>query len=223
MTLRRDLLAAAYKAQSGHIPSSLSCLDILDVIYRDVLEPGDRFILSKGHAALALYAVLGMLPDFAGGALPGHPEAGEGIEFTTGSLGHGLGYAAGLALGMRIAASGGRVFVVMGDGECQEGSVWEAARIVGRLQLDVVGVVDCNGTHPDRNLGERFKGYHWRTLSIDGHQAGDLLPLRYAFGPLLVLARTVKGRGVREMEADPAAWHHRAPNRGEYERMVEGL
>lgn len=220
--LRRGILTAAYLAQLGHVPSSLSILELVWCLYHDVMLPNDRFILSKGHGALALYATLGRLDDFVDGDLAGHPEFSDGIELTSGSLGHGLGVAAGMALGKSIAGELGRVFVLVGDGECQEGPIWEAVRIVSGLRLNVICIIDYNYSHPDLGIMSHFESYKWNKCNVDGH---DLVEIRRSLmdvhGPLLVKAHTVKGYGVPEMMADPQMWHHRALTREDYERMVE--
>jgi transketolase len=224
LDLRRRIVEVAYKVQAGHIASSLSCVDIIQWVYAHK-KPEDRFILSKGHAALALYAVLekqgilskGTLDRFGEGGLPGHPDRllCEGVEFSSGSLGHGLAFAAGLALGMRLKKEPGIVYVLMGDGECQEGSVWEAARLAARLELPVVAVVDNNLTH---------QGFYGSQFEILGWKQGLLTQNIGLYDlPLIVVMDTVKGKGVKRMEKDPGAWHHRQPNDQEYQEIMQEL
>jgi len=230
--LRAKLLRMHHRAGVGHIGGNLSCLDCLAILYLEIAGAQDRIVLSKGHSAGALYVALwaaGRLTDddlatFHGDAsrLPGHPPAygTPEIPFATGSLGHGVSLAAGLALGMRIRGVPGRVFCVASDGEWQEGSNWEALTFASHMRLDGLTVfVDGNGlqgfgTTRDvasaDNLAERFAGFGWEIETLDGH---DLGALREAFAapprgrPRLLLATTVKGRGVSFME-NRMEWHY---------------
>jgi len=224
--LRRRIVEMAHRAREGHVPSALSILDILYVLYTDIMGPDDQFVLSKGHGCLALYVMLadrGVIPaewldHFCepGAALQGHPEnSTPGVAFSTGSLGHGICGAVGLAYAKKVKGGSGRVFCLIGDGEAQEGSVWEALRVIDELGLDNLSViVDMN--EPERakharRLAAFFPGSVWDS---DGH---DHATLRQAFaGSMrLYLLKTVKGKGVPEMEADPRAWHHRSLGLGE--------
>jgi len=240
LEVRKDIVRMHGKGTN--VASAMSCADILTALYFQVMrirsprDPGrDRFILSKGHAAAALYSVLshkgfisrsslkGFLAD--GGRLTGHPSrsSAPGIEVSTGSLGHGLAVGAGMALMGRKNRRAWRVFVLMGDGELQEGSVWEAAALAASLRLDnVVAVVDVNGWQgygqleefmPAKSLAEKWRAFGWDAREIDGHDMDGLCRTldRAPFTkgrPSVILARTVKGRGVAEMEADPLGWHY---------------
>jgi transketolase len=229
--MRRHVVAMAASPEGTHAGGSLSCVDILAVLYFDVLrlrpeEPNwperDRFVLSKGHASAALYAALAErgfietaeLATYSrpGGRLGGHPTtAVPGVEMGTGSLGHGLSLGAGMALAARWDRRTSRTFVLLGDGELQEGSVWEAAMFAGQHRLgSLVAVVDRNhwqqsgrtedivGLEP---LADRFRAFGWDCVDVDGH---DIAALRAALSPLrpdtgppcVVIARTTKGRGV---------------------------
>jgi transketolase len=231
--------------QRGHIGSSMSLVEILRVLYDDVLryrsdDPAwrerDRLILSKGHGCLALYVLLadkGFFPIDAldtfcrrDSILGGHPEAGKvpGVEASTGSLGHGLSYGVGMALAARLQRRGSRVFVVMGDGEIQEGSVWEAAMSASKHGLsNLTAVVDYNKVQsagPTRAildlepLVDKLRAFGFATIEVDGH---DLEALRSAFGavpldankPAAVICHTVKGKGIPFAEGD-ANWHHKS-------------
>ena len=215
--LRREILDAAYQVQTGHVPSSYSILEIVYGLYNGVLLPGDEFILSKGHGALALYAVLGKLPEFIGGELPS-------LRVNTGSLGHGLAIAAGMAIAKKLDGDNGKVYCLVGDGECQEGSIWEAARIIGRLGLDVTCIVDYNGTHPGMNyLRQMFGGCGWPVREIDGYDSDDIAGLYQGGAPTCFIAKTMKGKGIAEMENDPMAWHNRKLTEAEYKRLSEAL
>jgi transketolase len=222
--IRRLVLEQAIAAGACHIGSALSIVDVLAVLYGRVLRDGDRFLLSKGHAAAALYATLqteGVLDDVVreycsdGGSLPGHPERGiPGIEMTGGSLGHGPA----IALGLALADPSRRVYCVVGDGELQEGSVWEALGLAGHLRpRNLVLVVDANGLQGlgrtdeivGLALGPRLAAFGWRVAEADGHDHAELLrALAGGAGPLAVVARTVKGYGVPFMEGE-LMWHYR--------------
>jgi len=219
----------------------MSCADILAALYFDVMDimgpddPGrDRFILSKGHAVSALYAALsikGFIGDALldsylqdGSALSGHPVKGSvpGIEVSTGSLGHGLSIGAGMAHAAKQDGAAWRTFVLMGDGECQEGSVWEAAIVASRLRLDnLVTIVDANGLQgygrvddvlPRSSLKGIFESFGWAAVEADGNDTEALVEVLSEVPitqgrPTAVVAYTVKGKGVAEME-DELGWHY---------------
>jgi transketolase len=235
--IRRIVLEQSKRAGVGHIGSALSIADVVGVLYERVLNvpspedpERDRFILSKGHAVLALYAALHLrgwlseaeLNTYCGDAtlLGVHPEhALRGIDFSTGSLGQGLSVGAGAALAARLQGSRRRVFVLVSDAECNEGSVWEAAMFAAHHRLaNLTAIVDANGqqalgytrdvldTSP---LGERWRAFGWEVCGADGHDATALeaaLSARSA-GPRLVMARTVFGHGVSYMER-LIKWHY---------------
>jgi transketolase len=234
LAVREHVLAMGAGPIGAHVGGSLSATDILVALYFDVLrvrprEPRwagrDHFVLSKGHAGAALYATLaerGFLPraelatyGCSDGRLLAHPTlAVPGVEFATGSLGHGLSLGVGLALAARRGGRDNRVFVLLGDGELQEGSVWEAAMSAAHLRLDnLTAVVDrnglqINGSTEDRMglepLRDKWRAFGWQTAAVDGHDLGALVPaLRAATTPgrpRVVIAATVKGRGVRHLE-----------------------
>ena len=232
--LRRTILDQSRRANVGHIGSCLCVVDILAALFGDVLRVSspddpdrDRFVLSKGHAALALYSVLvqkgwiseAQLNTFCGedSLLGVHPEAAlRGIDFSTGSLGHGLSMAAGAALAARMQGSDRRVYCLISDAECNEGSVWEAAMFAAHHRLGHLTVVlDWNGQQAlgrtadvldSSNLRQRWDAFGWRTAEVDGHSVDDLVRALRTAGtvdaaPLIVLARTVFGKGVSYMEA----------------------
>ncbi|MFE5810335.1 transketolase [Streptomyces sp. NBC_01232] len=229
--VREQILEMGLSEHGTHIGGSLSAADVMTLLYNEVLrlrpeEPEwadrDRFILSKGHASAALYAVLaarGFLPveelaqyGVSGGRLAGHPlRRLPGVEFPSGSLGHGLSLGVGSAVAARRQGRPSRVFVLMGDGEIQEGSVWEAAMSAAHLRLDnLVGIVDRNRLqitgHTEERMGleplaDKWRSFGWDTVEVDGH---DLDALRAVFAalpapsgrPTMVIAETVKGKGV---------------------------
>jgi transketolase len=246
--LRGEVIGMSHKAGSAHLASCLSCIDVLTAAYWHVLnidpakptsEDRDRFILSKGHAAMAIYATLahrGFLPrDLLetytkdGGKLAEHPPANllPGIEAATGSLGHGLPIANGHALAARIKGKGAsyRVFALMSDGECNEGSVWEAAMFAAAQNLEnLCVIVDYNKWQATARsnetlrlspLRDKWESFGWDAHEIDGHDVGALadalafLPNRSG-RPVAFVAHTVKGKGVSFME-DDNNWHYRAP------------
>lgn len=247
--MRIDIVRSIASAGSGHPGGSLSCIDILAVLYfggvldHDPTDPGkpdrDRFILSKGHAAPALYAALAHAGYFPveelaslrklGSRLQGHPDSNllPGVEVSTGSLGQGLSISAGVACGLKLDGSPATVFTVLGDGECQEGQVWEAAMFAAHRGLDnLVAIVDRNGLQIDGpcedvcdpgDVRAKFEAFGWDAREVDGH---DLDALRAALleakasragRPHALVARTVKGKGVSFME-NSCGWHGKAPN-----------
>jgi transketolase len=229
---RRLVLECALASGSCHIGSSLSLVDLLTVLYREVLRRDDAFLLSKGHAAAGLYSVLaragvidaGALVDGYcrdGGSFAGHPERGlPGVEITGGSLGHGLSIGVGRALAARHDRSGGRIFCLLGDGELNEGSVWEAFSLAGHLGLgNLTAIVDANGLQglgraadvlDLEPLGAKLEAFGWEARECDGHDH-DAIAAALAPGsrPVAVVARTVKGYGVDFME-DELMWHYRS-------------
>lgn len=244
---RRLVIESAIAAGSCHIGSSLSIVDVLAVLYADVLPVGGhRFLLSKGHAASALYATLatnGTLDPqevvrgycAAGGPFPGHPERGiPGVEMTGGSLGHGPAIAVGTALADRYDGSERRTFCLVGDGELNEGSVWEAIALGGHLSLaNLALIVDANGlqglgtTAQVTNLeplGPKLDAFGWHVREVDGHNHGELRSALCAPvpRPLAVIARTVKGYGVSFMEHE-LMWHYRSLAESDRERVLAEL
>lgn len=245
--LRLAALETALAGGKGHIPPAFSWADVaVALFYAGVLqvrpkEPRwserDRFILSKGHGCLTLYALLadlgfvdaGELSRFAGrgSLLPGHPDTLiPGVEACSGSLGHGLGVGAGMALAGQLDVAPWRVFVLLGDGECNEGSIWEAAMFAGHQRLhNLIAIVDRNrlgATDFTENslslepLGARFRDFGWDVVECDGHSIGSIVDLlqqaraRPDGKPFVLIANTTKGKSVPFMENSPL-WHHRMP------------
>ena len=248
--IRRHVIEMTHRAGASHVGSSLSMADLLAVLYGRVLRvdpqhpesPGrDRFILSKGHGAAGLYAVLAECGFFSrerlqqfltnGSVLVGHAnhKGVPGVEVSTGSLGHGLPMACGMALAARRDGHAHRVFVLLSDGECDEGSVWEAALFAGHHRLDnLVAIVDYNKIQSLGRvdevmrldpLGAKWLAFGWACEEIDGHDldaiAGALERVPFEPGrPSCIVAHTVKGKGVSFME-DRLLWHYRAPSADE--------
>jgi transketolase len=257
--MRRDIIEMVAAAGSGHPGGSLSAVEIVATLYTEVMnhDPArpdmperDRFVLSKGHAAPVLYAALaetGYLPREElmtlrklGSRLQGHPDMRKtpGVEVSTGSLGQGLALANGLALALRLDGNTtSTVFCLMGDGELQEGSVWEAAMAASHFRLDnVVAIVDLNGLQIDGptcdvmdlgSVGDKFAAFGWTVIACDGHSVGELYDSLMrakteAVGPVVIVARTMKGRGVSFME-NLCGWHGKAPNADEAARALAEL
>ena len=258
--MRKNIIEMLHEAGSGHPGGSLSCIDILSALYfggvmeYDPEDPKaenrDRFILAKGHAAPALYATLaqvGYIPveelktlRKLGTRLQGHPDSNlcPGVEVSTGSLGQGLSIAAGLAAGLKLEGKPQRVFTVMGDGECQEGQVWEAATFAAHQKLgNLIAIVDVNGLQIDGHVEDvcasgsvagKFAAFGWEVHEVNGHDIDQLCEVLGALKasetqqPKCVIAHTIKGKGVSFME-DQAGWHGKAPNDEETERALAEL
>lgn len=259
-TCRRDILTMIHTAGSGHPGGSLSAIDILCALYfggvlnHDARNPKwedrDRFILCKGHAAPALYAVLGEAGYFDRQEfdtlrklhtnLQGHPDAIKcpGVEVSTGSLGQGLSISCGIAKGLKLKSSASNVFALMGDGECQEGQVWEACMFASQNKLDnLVAIVDKNNLQIDGNVNDvvslgnltsKFISFGWDVAQVDGHNMkalvdvlGDLKQEK-AGKPKCLIANTIKGKGVSFMENE-ASWHGKAPSDEEFEQAMSDL
>ncbi|MGC4092885.1 MAG: FkbM family methyltransferase [Polyangiaceae bacterium] len=256
--IRRSSLRMVHHARASHIGSCFSSADVLAVLYAGVLrvDPAcpsaperDRFILSKGHAAAVLYATLAERGFFPkewlerytddGSPLAGHAvhKGVPGVEVSTGSLGHGLPIGVGMALAAQRSKAGYRTFVLLSDGECDEGSVWEAALFAAHHRLDnLVAIVDVNQIQSFGRVSEvlalepfadKWRAFGWAVEELDGHDHGALtrvlgnLP-RAAGKPTLLLARTVKGKGVSFME-DKLEWHYRSPNEQELAQALSEL
>ena len=256
--VRIDIIKATFNAGSGHPGGSLSCADILTALYFgemniDPKDPDmkgrDRFELSKGHAVPAQYSVLAERGYFPvsdvmtlrklGSPFQGHGNMRKvpGIEMSTGSLGQGFSASVGMAIANRLDNNGARVYTLLGDGEIQEGIVWEAAMSAAHYKLaDLTAIVDWNGLQIDgRNddvmtvapIKEKFEAFGWHAISIDGHDFGQIFDALDAARaetekPTAIIAKTVKGKGVSYME-DQAGWHGKAPGEEEAKQAVQEL
>ncbi|MDR2647819.1 MAG: transketolase [Oscillospiraceae bacterium] len=256
--VRLGVIEGVYHAKSGHPGGSLSAADILTYLYfvqmnvdpqNPKMEDRDRFVLSKGHVAPALYAVLAHRGFFGvdqlqtlrknGSMLQGHPsmKLTPGVDMSTGSLGQGISVAVGMALGAKIAGKSNYTYALLGDGELQEGQVWEAAMFAAAKGLDhLIAVVDNNnlqidGTVEEVNspypIGEKFAAFGWRLIEIDAHDFDQIAEaFTQATGgmgkPTVIVAKSVKGKGVSFME-NKAAWHGTAPNTEQYAEAVREL
>jgi len=245
--VRRHIIRAIHQAGSGHPGGSLSCVEILVALYFSEMrirpdepdwEDRDRLVLSKGHACPALYAVLAERGFFPveeldslrklGSMLQGHPDMKRtpGVEASTGSLGQGLSQAVGMALALKLDRRPARVYVLLGDGEVQEGQVWEAAMAAAHYRLDnLTAIVDFNGLQIDGRIDhvmsplplvDKWQAFNWAVHQCDGHDLDALIAALSWAGkvkgaPSVIIARTVKGRGVSFME-NVADWHGKAPD-----------
>jgi len=256
--IRKKVLKMIFDSRTSHLGSSLSAVDILTVLYFKILkidpknpldENRDRFILSKGHAAAALYAALaerGFFPKEIldgycrdGGKLPGHSTRGcvPGVEVSTGSLGHGLPMGAGMAIAAKNDGKNYRIFILMSDGECEEGSVWEAALFASHHQLDnLIGIIDYNKlqafgrTNEILNLEplkKKWEDFGWKVKEVDGHSFSEieesLSKIPFEKGkPSLLICHTIKGKGVSFIE-DKLEWHYKNLTKEEYDMALKEL
>jgi len=256
--IRKGILTAVYSAQSGHPGGSLSCADIFTVLYFNVMNidpkdpqspSRDRFVLSKGHCSPALYATLARRGFFAesdlatfrkiDSPLQGHPDKNKvpGVDMSTGSLGQGLSVACGMAYASKLDRAGCRVYCLLGDGELDEGQVWEACLTASKYKLDnLCVIVDNNHLQIDgtieevagmKHIYEKFRAFGFEVISIHGN---DILDILNAFTlaknvkgrPTVILANTTKGKGVSFME-NKVEWHGKAPNEEEYKLAMQEL
>ena len=256
--VRKGIIEAVYHAQSGHPGGSLSVADILTVLYFNELnidennskwEDRDRFVLSKGHCSPALYSCLanrGFFPvedlkTFRNidSYLQGHPDMKKipGVDMTTGSLGQGLSAAVGMAIAGKMDNKSYRVYSVLGDGEIEEGQIWEAAMSANKYHLDnLCVIVDNNNLQIDGTIeevmspypiDEKFRSFGFEIIKIDGHNMQEILDAfdvaKHVKGkPVCIIAKTVKGKGISFME-NQVGWHGKAPNEEQYKMVMEEL
>ncbi len=255
---RMGIIEGVFNAKSGHPGGSLSCVDIVTYLYfnhmnidpqNPKMEDRDRFVLSKGHAAPALYSVLSLRGFFpveemktlrkSNSMLQGHPSIKytPGVDMCTGSLGQGISTACGMALGAKLDGKNFRVYTILGDGEIQEGQVWEAAMFASAKGLDnLVAVVDNNGLQIDGKISEvnspypiaeKFKAFGWNVIGICAHSFDEIdaasnAAAEFKGKPSVIVANSVKGKGVSFME-DQVSWHGSAPNAEQYEQAMNEL
>ena len=255
---RMGIIEGVFNAKSGHPGGSLSCVDIVTYLYfnhmnidpqNPKMEDRDRFVLSKGHAAPALYSVLSLRGFFpveemktlrkSDSMLQGHPSIKytPGVDMCTGSLGQGISTACGMALGAKLDGKNFRVYTILGDGEIQEGQVWEAAMFASAKGLDnLVAVVDNNGLQIDGKISEvnspypiaeKFKAFGWNVIEICAHSFDEIdaafnAAAEFKGKPSVIVANSVKGKGVSFME-DQVSWHGSAPNAEQYEQAMSEL
>ena len=252
--LRRKIIEVNYRGREGHIPSAFSIIDIISHLYAKILkvdpknpkwDARDYFILSKGHGCTALYVVLarqGFITEedlkhksSEHGILGGHPDNTKvpGVEASTGSLGHGIGTALGLTVGLRIQGKNNRVFCMIGDGESNEGTVWECALVGSNLNLgNLCVIVDNNGSAaqilPVKNMEEKWRSFGWQVFTIDGHNQSEIEDVFQKLDfvsngqPKVIIANTLKGKGVSFMEGH-GIWHAKIPNEAEFQQAIKEL
>jgi transketolase len=236
----KRIIDISHKSKEGHIGSSLSVLNILYVLYDKILKNSDHhFILSKGHASLGLYAILehfGLLDQDLDNfceyesMLGGHPSNRvKNIEASTGSLGHGLPMGVGIALGEKIKNNDNKVFVIIGDGESNEGTNWESALLASHHKLNnLYCIMDYNRSN-DRALKiddviKKFTSFNWECIEVDGHNNEEIYEALSSNSdkPIFILCNTIKGKGCSIMENNPE-WHHKSPNDDEYKKIITEL
>ncbi len=256
--LRKKIFITGYRGGMAHLASCFSAVEIIYTLYMKGLlkhNPADpemvdrdRFVLSKGHAGLALYSVLNMagyvtdeeLASYlqSKGTIGGEPNIGDakGIEASTGSLGHGLSVAVGMAMAQKYDGNGARTFTLIGDGESQEGSVWEAAMSASSFSLDnLIAILDCNQLQKTNRVNEtmryiewnqKWKAFGWNVIEVNGHDIdalyGALSSVEQIGKPTIIIANTIKGKGVSIMENVPK-WHFKLPNKKELKVFMEEL
>lgn len=248
---RRRILDISQRGVVLHIAPAFSCLELVDAVYHDLMrhdgKAPDTFVLSKGHGCLSQYIILEEMGVLTaqhletyckpGGTLGSHPDYGvPGIEASTGSLGHGLGMATGMALADKVRGDNRQVFVVMSDGELQEGSVWEAMMLAPSLGLtNLIALVDLNDFQSLGRTSETLPNFYpmkskveafgWECREVDGHDSDAIVAAvrgRTGVKPMMVLGKTTKGKGVSYMENVPI-WHYRSPSPEEYQQAIREL
>ena len=242
--IRYSILQSCFKIKEGHIGSAFSVIEILYVIFKRYFKK-HYFILSKGHAAIGVYAVMNHFKilnnkDYKSfcklnSRLGGHPDSTKipGVEASTGSLGHGFPTAIGVALGLKIKKKSNRIFALLGDGECHEGTIWESANIGANQQLgNLCAIVDWNQSAaqlmPVDDLPGKWESFGWEISVIDGHSQSELesffsnLDFDIHSKPKVLLAKNIKGKGVSIIEGH-GAWHHKIPNDEEFEIIKKEL
>ncbi len=256
--VRMGIIEGVYNAKSGHPGGSLSVADMLTYLYfakmnvdpeNPLMAERDRLVLSKGHTAPALYSVLAQRGFFSpdelktlrhiGSRLQGHPVYKKipGVDMSTGSLGQGISAACGMALSGKISDDYYKVYAVLGDGEIQEGQVWEAAMFAAHYQLDnLIAIVDNNGLQIDGRVSEvmspypideKFRAFGWYVITIDAHDFNQIEKAfeeaeRVVNQPVVIIQKSIKGKGVSFME-DNVSWHGAAPNEEQYNKAMEEL
>ena len=237
--LIKKIIEIAYIKREGHIASSLSILDILYVLYENFIGENNKFVLSKGHASLGLYVTLdhfNLLEDDINtfcdfdSSLGGHPSNKvKNVESSTGSLGHGFPFALGMAMSKKIKNEPGKVFVVIGDGESNEGTIWETALLASHHKVNNLCCILDHNHSTDRalNIGDmckKFEAFGWSVSEVDGHDQKQLTDIftKEFDNPHFVLANTIKGKGCSIMEGNPE-WHHKFPSLEEYNLLMREL
>ena len=254
-SIRRDVAKMMHKSYSSHIGGCYSVTEILVTLYFEVLnidpknprkDDRDILLLSKAHSSPALYAILSKKGFFPkenldtyyqdGGKLPGHLDKTSvpGIEFSIGALGHGFSIAIGMALANQRRSNNGKVFVLLGDGECNEGTIWEGAMLAAHLKLDnLTAIIDYNKIQSfgrtnevinQEPIADKWKAFGWDVIEIDGHNFENIIESFQSSHkkPKIIIAHTVKGKGISFME-DKLEWHYKSPNEYQYKQALDEL
>lgn len=256
--IRIEIIRMIYQAQSGHPGGSLSSVEIVTVLYFDILnidincpqwEKRDRFILSKGHACPVLYASLAKKGFFQmqelsrlreiGGILQGHPDMKKvpGLDMTTGALGEGLSAGLGVALGAKVQKLGFKTYVLLGDGEINEGQIWEASMVANKFHLNnLIAIIDynklqldgyCHEVMPIEPLKDKWTSFGWDVKEVNGHDINEILSVleklkKYQDLPTVIIAHTIKGKGISFME-NKVEWHGKVPNEEQFKFAIQEL
>lgn len=240
--IRKLIVEAAYHAKHGHMPSALSITDIICALH-NIMTPEDIFILSKGHGCLAYYAYLVLIGELtadelynfgkAGSKLGGHPDKNkiDKVYTSTGSLGHGLPTAVGAAIARKITNKPGKFYCIVGDGECNEGSIWESVMLAVTHKLDnLICIVDYNQSQirslPLNNLKNKFQSFGCNSIEVNGHNITEIsksLSNTETNKPLFIIANTIKGKGISQLESDMFSWHHKAPTTEQYINFIQEI
>ncbi|MDC0202165.1 transketolase [Candidatus Nitrosopelagicus sp.] len=256
--IRKQIVTMVFNSKSSHVGSALSIVEVLVTLYFNILKietniesynnrtDRDRFILSKAHGSSALYAILAERGFFPleylkkyytnDGILPGHLDRVSipGIEFSAGALGHGFSAAIGMAISNKQSQNSGRIFVLIGDGECNEGSIWEGIMLAAHLKLDnLTAIVDYNkiqsfGRTNDvinqEPIGDKWKSFGWDVIEVDGHNFNELIDAFSAQHkkPKVIISHSVKGKGISFME-DKLEWHYKSPDNEQLTKALEEL
>ena len=246
--IRRNILFQVYNASSGHVGGALSCADILVAIYFNLINEGDKVVLSKGHASAALYATLAEIGFFSkeelatfrklNSRLQGHPSCLKtpGVDASSGSLGQGLSIANGIALAFKMDNKDNYVYAILGDGEIDEGQIWEAAMTANHYKINnLIAFLDYNKLHIDGTndevmriapVNEKFKAFGFYVQEINGHDFNEIISAvknaKQQDKPSMIIANTIKGKGVSFME-NKCEWHGKAPKKEEYEMAIREL
>lgn len=246
--IRRNILFQVYNASSGHVGGALSCVDILVAIYFNLINEGDKVVLSKGHASAALYATLAEIGFFSkeelatfrklNSRLQGHPSCLKtpGVDASSGSLGQGLSIANGIALAFKMDNKDNYVYAILGDGEIDEGQIWEAAMTANHYKINnLIAFLDYNklqidGTNDEvmriAPVKEKFEAFGFYVQEINGHDFNEIISAvknaKQQDKPSMIIANTIKGKGVSFME-NKCEWHGKAPKKEEYEMAIREL
>jgi len=240
--LRKLIVEMVYLSKEGHMPSSFSCLDVMYMLYKHLMKNEDTFILSKGHASFGLYVVLYSMGYISreelvncckyNSNLGGHPDRNKIPEVvaSTGSLGHGLPIAVGIALAKKIKKEPGKVFCVIGDGEMNEGSMWESLLIINNLGLNnIVPIIDYNKSQIRslhiKNISKKIESFGFNCISIDN----NLEDIHNSINntsfdiPTAIILNSIKGQGLKVLENNMFEWHHKAPNKEQFQEFIKTL